>query len=364
MKKISIGIVGLGTIAQTYHIPILSSFKDVRIEAVADTDARRREMVARKWNITKVYKSDIEMYENSNLDAVFACVPNFFHHSVVKNALKYHVHVFCEKPFGLSSDRAYEIARMAEQKSILTVGYNRRLEPNCQKAACITQSMRLGRIVQVQGTFLLRGPYIGYKPKSDWFFEERSGGALYDVGSHLFDVMIYVLSDKIAEVSARSLNVLNLRTTDNIAGLFRTEGGSLGTFIIGWQAVRDYANPFIHIHGTGGSLSFDSNWFEEIHASYGPVEKVVAHLKCAGRTISTYARDYRRKIDETYVVEDRAFVDSVRGKGRPFVLIDEAVHVLEVLEAIRDSVLKEKSCIVKHHSSSCSRNLLAMTENG
>jgi predicted dehydrogenase len=349
MEKTNIGIVGLGTIAENYHIPVLATFEDVRIEAAAEVDAKRRKRVKEKWNIPKVYESDVEMCGNATLDAVFVCAPNAFHEEIVDNAIEHGLHVFCEKPFGLSSDKAYEFGRMAKEKGlILTVGYNKRLGRNYEKATQAVQDMRLGKVTHLHGVFLTRGPHAGYMPKSDWFFEERSGGVLYDLGSHLFDMMTGILSQRVVQVSAQSVNVLHLKTFDNVAGFFKTEGHVLGTFKTGWQAATD-GDLFLQINGTGGSLSVDSREFEEIHGSYGPIDKVMWHIKCAGRLVHTVPRDRARKIDETYIREDRTFIDSVRGKGKPFVQIDEAIHVLEVLEAAKESIRTEKLCEIRGH---------------
>ncbi len=352
MEEIRIGIVGLGEAAQNYHIPVLSKFKDVKIEAVAEIDDKRRKRIVKQWNIPHNYKHDIEMYKKSNLDAVFVCVPDFLHNQIVGNALEDNLHIFCEKPFGMSSDRAYDFAKTAYKRNlVLTVGYNSRLIKNFTKAALIIQNMRLGKITHINGCFLLRGPYVGYLPTSDWFFKEKSGGVLYDIGCHFFDIITYILSEKIANVSAQSMNILHLETIDNIAGVFKTERSTLGTFSIGWQAAKD-VNPLIQIYGTGGSLLIDPIEFEETYASHKAIEKVMWHLRNARAQAHCSLEGYRKRsqVDETYIKEDRTFIDSIKGKGKPIVLIDDAIHILEVLEAIKESVEKKKMCKVKHHS--------------
>ncbi|NQE53403.1 D-xylose 1-dehydrogenase (NADP(+)) 2 [ANME-1 cluster archaeon GoMg3.2] len=101
MNKINIGIVGLGTIAKNMHVPILSTFEDVKIKAAAEVDVERRKKFAKKWDIPEVYEDYTKMYENADLDAVFVCLPNFLHYDAVMGALEHDFHVFCEKPMDL-----------------------------------------------------------------------------------------------------------------------------------------------------------------------------------------------------------------------------------------------------------------------
>ena len=119
MDKIKIGIVGLGTIAKNMHIPVLSTFENVEIKAAAEVDVKSGEEITKKWNISKLYGNYNEMYDDTDLDAVFVCLPNFLHYEAVKSALEYDLHVFCEKPMGLSADDAYELIKIAKKKNSL-----------------------------------------------------------------------------------------------------------------------------------------------------------------------------------------------------------------------------------------------------
>jgi len=207
MKKIKVGIVGLGTISRKVHIPILSTFKDVKIEAAAEADVERGEVIAKKWNIPAVYSSFDDMYESSDLDAVFICLPNFLHYESVKKALEHGFHVFCEKPMGTSARDARELVELAEEyELVLAVGYNRRLQKNYVKAANTVKSLKLGNILQVHGVLVNPGPYGGWIPSSDWFLDEKGGGVLYDSGCHVLDIIMNVVSDKIIEVAAKSIS--------------------------------------------------------------------------------------------------------------------------------------------------------------
>ena len=354
IDKINIGIVGLGTIAKNMHVPVLSTFEDVEIKAAAEVDVKRGRDFANKWNISEVHEDYTKMYDNSDLDAVFVCLPNFLHYDAVMGALEHDLHVFCEKPMGLLADEAYELVKTAKKKDlVLAVGYNRRLIKNYEEAAEIVKSLRLGNVLQAHGILVNDGPYAGWIPSSDWFFKDKYG-VLYDSGPHLIDVMMHILSDQITEVSARGINTMyGLNVFDNIAGVFKTEKGMVGTFNVGWKIAGNYDS--VQVHGTGGSLFANPLEVEVRHKGYGPLERVADHIKLTKKIIGalvgtqTSRKGSDKLPDETYFREDRAFVDAALKGGEPLVSGEEGLRVLEVLEAIKESVDGGKVVKVKMH---------------
>ena len=53
MEKAKIGIVGLGWIAQVFHLPILTKIPDATISCVCDKDRSRARALAEKYGITR-----------------------------------------------------------------------------------------------------------------------------------------------------------------------------------------------------------------------------------------------------------------------------------------------------------------------
>ncbi|MBV8417029.1 MAG: Gfo/Idh/MocA family oxidoreductase [Verrucomicrobia bacterium] len=50
MNKLRIGVVGCGPIAQNAHLPAIEKARDIRLQAIADTDAGLREAVAQRYH--------------------------------------------------------------------------------------------------------------------------------------------------------------------------------------------------------------------------------------------------------------------------------------------------------------------------
>jgi UDP-N-acetylglucosamine 3-dehydrogenase len=350
-NKLRIGIVGLGSIAKLAHIPILVGFPDVEILAAAEKDEITGEVVAKKWKIPKIYSSYIEMYEDGHLDAVFICLPNFLHVPAVREALKNGIHVFCEKPMGLSSLDARDLVIMAKNNDcVLAVGYNQRMIKNYKDAKEIVASTRLGSILQIHGVHLNAGPYASWIPSSDWFFNDKFG-VLYDTGPHLIDLIRFILSDNIVEISASGICTMeSFKIYDNISGNFITENNSLGTFSIGWKEAV-YSNSF-EVHGTGGSVIVNPEEIQTRYWAYGDYERVIYHsdsIKKIFRSQLNQARG-RTSTEDAYRDEDRAFIDAIRGHSTSIVSGEDGLRVLEVLDAIKTSIEQKKTVRITNHN--------------
>ena len=75
MDKVPIGIIGLGGIAQTIHLPILTKLPEVEIVAVCDIDRQKAQSIARKYNIKRSYNDyETMLKDEENLIGVDVCV--------------------------------------------------------------------------------------------------------------------------------------------------------------------------------------------------------------------------------------------------------------------------------------------------
>lgn len=336
----------MGAIAQKIHIPTLSLFEDVDIISAAEADITRGKKLASKFGINNVFIDYNEMYENVNLDAVFICLPNFLHYDAVKKALNNDIHVFCEKPMGTSVNKAHELVKLAKNKNlVLATGYNRRLEKNYQDMYKLVKSLRLGKLIQANVILVNPGPYGGWIPSSDWFFKEKYG-VLYDSGPHVIDLLLYLLSENIIEVSATGTGTLHgIDIFDNIVGSFKSENGIIGSFNMGWQIGANYDS--VQLHGDGASVIGNSTEIEIRHRSYGPLERISDYLNNTKKIIKTYTGS-RKDTHSTYYLEDRSFIDSIINKSNPLVSGEDGLRVLEVLDAIKESLDNKKT--IKVHN--------------
>ncbi len=99
-KKLKIGIIGCGGIANGKHMPSLSKLNDVEMVAFCDIIPERAEKAKKDYGTAdaKVYTDYKELLKDKDIDVVHVCTPNREHSFITVDSLEAGKHVMCEKP--------------------------------------------------------------------------------------------------------------------------------------------------------------------------------------------------------------------------------------------------------------------------
>ncbi|MEO6607501.1 MAG: Gfo/Idh/MocA family oxidoreductase [Aestuariivirga sp.] len=134
MKRVRIGVIGAGGIAQVEHVPNLRRLSDhFEVIGVADPSATARNFITGKYGF-KTFET-AEQLLNQPLDAILVASPDALHKEHILAGLTRGLHVFCEKPLSYASADISELiaARNASGK-VLQVGYMKRFDPSFEAA--------------------------------------------------------------------------------------------------------------------------------------------------------------------------------------------------------------------------------------
>lgn len=134
MNKLRIGVVGCGPIAQNAHLPAIEKARDIRLQAIADTDAGLREAVALRYRAHSAYKHSDEILADPNVDLVILAVGDRFHVPLAKDAIRAGKHVLVEKPLGISTQECEELRSLVPSDRVFAIGCNRRFLPGVKAA--------------------------------------------------------------------------------------------------------------------------------------------------------------------------------------------------------------------------------------
>ena len=119
MKRVKIGVIGCGAIAQVQHMPNLVNLPDLfEVTMVCDLSLKTAEYVASKFKIPKVTTNYFELLD-SDIDAVLHCAGGYKPTAIVA-AFEAGKHVFVEKPLCSSLEEVDRI--VVAQKRVRTVG--------------------------------------------------------------------------------------------------------------------------------------------------------------------------------------------------------------------------------------------------
>ncbi len=342
-SKLRIGIAGLGGVARNNHIPALLERDDVQIAACAEKNSERIGRIKDLFGFPLVFQDYVRMYEEAELDAVYICLPPFLHLDASMKAMERGLHVLCEKPVGRSSNEASVLKREAEKRGVIFLpGFKLRWNNNFSKARQILRSGILGKMIQVEATYITPGPYISWDPKSEWYLEKSNMGALSDIGSHLIDLLNYLLKPGAVKLSAIcSKGFIDYDIPTNIACMLRFQDESIGSLNFGWRGAEDILR--LSFHGMTASLTVTKRTVEVLYKSTDPVDRTVQHLKWAFDEMNTTLHKIRDRIQGRKVgPEDRSmtgdFLKAVRGSRCLRTSGEDAIFVHRVTEAIAKSL--------------------------
>ncbi len=191
-NKLRVGIVGLGN-AGMMHVRSLSDGSLPRgvLTAASDVKAKVDSLRTSMPGHVKLFDSYDDMLASGCCDAVIIATPHLQHPELSIKALKAGLHVFCEKPAGVSVGAVREMNAVAEASGkVFSIHFNRRLEPVFQKLRSLLRSNELGEIYRI-----LWETTDWYRP--DCYFASAAwrgtwagegGGVLINQGIHHLDI--------------------------------------------------------------------------------------------------------------------------------------------------------------------------------
>lgn len=175
-KKIQIGVIGCGRIANGFDIPGIARNQDLAtIVSVCDCDRLRAEAIREKvkndfGTSPTLYGNYREMLANPAVDAVMICTPDFSHAEIAVNAALAGKDVYVQKPLAMTVFESRMIVRVFEKTGrIFHIGSQQRSEGKStfgsqfRRAAEYVRDGRIGAVKTVE-IGLPRDP----KEPSDW----------------------------------------------------------------------------------------------------------------------------------------------------------------------------------------------------
>ncbi|NHZ85199.1 MAG: Gfo/Idh/MocA family oxidoreductase [Planctomycetia bacterium] len=182
-----IGIIGYGKMGQIRHNAI-NEMNSGDVVAISDPYI--------KAPINEIPNISVEeLLNNSRIDIVIICTPNYLNKKFTIKALNANKHVFCEKPPCLTEGDMEEIIDV-ETKSgkKLMYGFNHRHHDSIIRMKEIINSGQFGKILWMRGRY-------GKSVTPEYFKEWRTkkdlagGGILIDQGIHMLDLFIHFGGD-------------------------------------------------------------------------------------------------------------------------------------------------------------------------
>ena len=197
MKKINIGFIGAGSIAEKMAKTI-AKIKDVESYAVSARDIKRSKAFAKKYGFKKFYGSYEDMVKDENVDLVYIATPHSHHYEHIKLCLNNNKNVLCEKAFTVNTKQARDVILLAKKKKLLLAeAIWTRYMPSRE---IINETIKSGIIGKVSSLTANLGYVINKKERL--IEPELAGGALLDVGVYTINFALMVFGNKIKKIDS------------------------------------------------------------------------------------------------------------------------------------------------------------------
>lgn len=313
---INTGVIGLGSLGMRLARAAAADTRGA-VVALAEIDADRRAEVGEELDVDpdQRYADFATMLAEVTLDAVIIATPHALHYEQIVGALERDLHVLCEKPLTVDLEHAKDLAaRDAESDRTLMVGYQKRIQGPFRAAKDYVAEW------DTPPTFLTAEITQNWIPshRGSWRTDPdlSGGGHLYDTGSHLLDVVLW-LSDRTPTAVTASMDRwdedsgIDVRTT---MGIEFADGGIANVSVSGdAPAVREHVRAW----GDGGAVFLDGNGWND-------------------RTLRTMDPDGAERypfVRDACPNKVVAFFDAIEDDTAPPATARDALHATAVTEA-------------------------------
>ncbi len=271
METVRWGIIGCGDVTEIKSGPALQQAAGSELVAVMRRNGALAEDYAARHGVAKSYDDADALIADPDVTAIYVATPPGSHHEYARKACASGKPAYVEKPMARNHAECAEMAGQFRDNQLkLFVAYYRRALPRFQKTKELIDSGRIGTISNVTYRYEepLRQQDLAELP---WRYEaEHAGGGLFfDLGSHVLDILDYLLSP-LAEVAGIASNrAAAYDVEDNVVMHFRTASGIPGT--ASWNFAGFHREDRLDVIGTQGrvTLSVFGNEPVQLHSAAG-----------------------------------------------------------------------------------------------
>jgi predicted dehydrogenase len=268
-------------------------------------------------------------------DAVLITLPNDETAVAMQRAAEAGLHVFAEKPCARTAAELQPAAAAIRRAGVqFGTGYLRRYSAIGQAIKEMVDTGLLGRLVSIEARWIATS--VSRRGPSHYVFQrDRSGGGmLHWLGCHWLDFMRWTTSSEVTSVAA----ILETRSDEPIdvedvaAVALGYDNGMVGSLHVAYVTDESADQLYFGLRGTLGWVRWERSGPEvELHSAHP------AWATAPTRTLRVSGAQNAGYGDGQGQAALRNFVAAARGEAKPVFSVDDALRILEVLDAAQRS---------------------------
>ncbi|HEY3429338.1 MAG TPA: Gfo/Idh/MocA family oxidoreductase [Cyclobacteriaceae bacterium] len=330
MNKLKIGIVGLGRLGFTHAVNISGRIKGAELVAACSLKQDELSKASAELGIPvgSCYQKFEDMLAKEKLDAVAIVSSSDQHCKQVLAALQWGLHVFCEKPLGVTIDECKEVEQAVAKfnKQVFMLGFMRRYDASYQYAKQKMDEGYIGRPIlfrsySVDPDHSIKGT-LAYLPDS--------AGQFLDMAVHDIDLARWMLNSEPKTIYAAGGSYAypefeKYNDGDNAAAFMQFENQSMAFLLAGRTAPHGY-NIETEIIGTKATLRIGSV----------PQKNLVELLDHSGIR-KECSQSFPERFSQAFESEMQEFVDCILENRKPGITAHDGTRATEIAIASTQS---------------------------
>lgn len=332
---LKVGIIGMGIRGSMYAKTIqFNAYAEVT--AVAEGSGTRLKEAIEQFGV-KGYSDYDTMLAENEFDIVVIALPDHLHKDAVVKVAAKKCHMMIEKPLATSYEEAkvmVEAIKKADVKAL--VGFENRWNPVFLSAKESIEAQELDEIqffhAQLNDTIFVPTEMLG------WAADSTVGWFLFP---HIVDLSLWMSGKRAKSVHAygqkKILPTKGVDTYDSITTIIEFEDGVVGTYSSSW--IFPNSMPLVYdlrfeVVGSTGAIAVDCR-DQMIHK----MTDKYTHPGTLGREIYGKPIGFAAEMLNT-------FIDNVRLDTELIVDIEQALHGVNVIDAVHRSIISGKTELV------------------
>ena len=328
MKKVRIGLVGLGRLGLQHAKNIASKITDAELTALCDMDEKKLKETSEILRVPHTFTRFEDMARCPDLDAIVVVSSSAFHPEHIETALDNGKHVFSEKPLGVDVESCKRAEKAVERHpdKVCMIGFMRRFDSSYLYAKERIEKGEIGRPVLVRS--------YSQDPEScidgAIAFAPHSGGQFLDMAVHDIDLARWFIGTE--PLSAWAIGgcyahpeFAQYKDGDNVACLLKFKDDTMCFLFAGRTAPHGY-NVETEIIGTKGILRIAS-----------VPQKNLVEILDNGGVRRECSQNFLERFEQAYLREIEEFVSCIVENKKPSVTVYDGTRTLEIAAGCRTS---------------------------
>jgi len=350
-KKLRVGVIGVGAIAQSQHLPHWKELEGegrVELIGVCDIVKDRADQVKERFGARKVFYNHKRMLAADDYDIIDVCTQNRPHCPITVAALKAGANVLVEKPIAMSAKEAALMVNTAKSaKRTLMVAQHMRFEPAHEKLKEVVERGALGQIYTASTIWLRRRGIPGWGKFH--IKKESLGGPLIDIGVHMMDLCMWLMGfPKVVAASGKVYRMFGDRKD-----LVNAEWGE--PYPPKEYDVEDYALALVRLEN-GVTMRVETSWAANIPEERSGLTILGDKAGISTNPLGVFGYENKALTSSRFDWlpkggghrgEVRHFTECIEKKVPVRVQPNESLQIQKIIDAIYESSKKNKEIPIK-----------------